>query len=260
MYKVLAFQVADSIDVKNFKAAFTGEIYHSDADELFYRIEADKFIYIFRYGVVSFLNHNEVESSAFLQLITPFCRTLLTPRLSDEFVVETDSVKFDFGFNKIGIPESDPDMLRLIMLHVSQSVALDHFEAQTSKLLTETYHHTQVLEIKGTLDLRGVNLKRYIGRTLNLKNRIAENLYIFDSPEETWENENLNKLDLGLKKTFDLQARFRNIEERLSIVRENLDLFKDLLQYRNSTALEWIIIILIAVEVVNLFLEKFMGI
>ncbi len=61
----------------------------------------------------------------------------------------------------------------------------------------------------------GIRLKKYIGRTLNLKNRISANLYIFDSPEETWENENLNKLDIGLKKTFDLQARFRTIQEGL---------------------------------------------
>jgi len=44
----------------------------------------------------------------------------------------------------------------------------------------------------------------------------------------------------------------------LEIVKENLDLFKDLLQYRNSIVLEWIIIILILVEVINLFIEKLM--
>jgi uncharacterized Rmd1/YagE family protein len=113
-----------------------------------------------------------------------------------------------------------------------------------------------MLERKGKLDLSGIYLKKYIGRTLNLKNRIAENLYIFDSPEETWEDENLNKLDIGLKKTFDLQVRFRTIQEGLGIVKENLELFKDLLQYRNSVVLEWIIIILILVEVINLLIEK----
>jgi uncharacterized Rmd1/YagE family protein len=39
-------------------------------------------------------------------------------------------------------------------------------------------------------------------------------------------------------------------------VRENLELFKDLLQYRNSTFLEWIIIILVALEVINLVIDK----
>jgi uncharacterized Rmd1/YagE family protein len=259
MFKVFAFQISDSIDIKSFKTAFTAEIYFSDNDELFYEIGTDKFIYVFKYGVVCFLNHTEVEMSGFLQLISPYCRNPLKDRLSDEFDIETDSAKMHLGFNKVSIPEHDTEMLRLIMMHVSQSVALDHFENLTNKLLEETNSHTQVLEIKGKLDLSGSNLKRYIGKTLNLKNRIAENLYIFDSPEETWEDEKLSKLDLGLKKTFDLQSRFRTIEEGLAIVKENLELFKDLLQYRQSMALEWIIIILIAVEVLNLIAEKILG-
>ena len=76
------------------------------------------------------------------------------------------------------------------------------------------------------------------------------------TPPETWEDENLNRIDQGLKKTFDLQDRYRDIREGLEIVRENLELFKDLLQYRNSTFLEWIIIILVALEVVNLLIDK----
>jgi uncharacterized Rmd1/YagE family protein len=122
--------------------------------------------------------------------------------------------------------------------------------------LEETNSHTQSLEKKGRLAISGKNLKKYIGKTLNLKNRISENLYIFDSPPETWEDENLNRIDVGLKRTFDLQERFRDIKEGLEIIRENLELFKDLLQYRNSTVLEWIIIILVAAEVVNIVVEK----
>lgn len=142
------------------------------------------------------------------------------------------------------------------MLNVSQSVALDYYSEQTNRLLEETNSHTQSLERRGRLAISGMNLKKYIGKTLNLKNRISENLYIFDSPPETWEDENLNKIDLGLKRTFDLQERFRDIKEGLEIIRENLELFKDLLQYRNSTVLEWIIIVLVAAEVINILLEK----
>ncbi len=256
MLKVLSYQIADSIDIKSFKAAFTAEIYYADSEELFYHIEKEKLIYVFKYGIVCFLNHTEVEMTAFIQVISPYCKNLLPERLSEEFDIETNAPKNKMGYNKIEITEADIETLRLIMLNVSQSVALDHHNAQTNILLEETNYHTQILEKKGKLDLSGINLKKYIGRTLNIKNRIVENLYIFDSPEETWEDENLNKLDIGLKKTFDLQARFRTIQEGLQIVKENLELFKDLLQYRNSVVLEWIIIILILVEVINLFVEK----
>ena len=250
--------MADSIDIKQFKTVFKAELLHGDSDELFYRVKAlpQKFAYIFKYGIVSLLGYNEVETMAFIQAIAPYCKNLFDQHISDEFDIDVNAARNKFGYNKIEIEGTTTESLRLIMLNVSQSVALDHFSQQTNLLLEETTHHTQQLERKGRLDLSGTNLKKYIGRTLNLKNRIEANLYIFDSPEETWEDENLNRLDIGLKRTFDLQARFRTIREGLEIVKENLDLFKDLLQYRNSIVLEWIIIILILVEVINLFVEK----
>ena len=256
MLHVLSYQIADSIDIKSFRAFYKSDILHYDADELFYKPQPEGFIYVFKYGVACFLNYQEKDIESFLSLIQPYCRNPFEQKLSEEFQIETDSRENKFGYNKIEITSADVETLRLIMLNVSQSVALDYYSEQTNKLLEETNHHTQILEKKGKLDISGRNLKKYIGRTLNLKNRMAENLYIFDSPEETWEDENLNKIDVGLKRTFDLQERFRNIQEGLEIVKENLELFKDIMQYRNSNLLEWIIIVLIFVEVMNLFFEK----
>ena len=259
MLRVLSYQIADTIDIKQFKAAFKGELYHSDADELFYKTGSEQYIYVFKYGVVCFLNYDAIKISAFLQLISSFCKNLFAEQLNEEFIIETEAKEYKIGYNKIEIVSADIDVLRLIMLNVSQSVALDYYSEQTNKLLEESNYHTQSLERRGRLDISGISLKKYIGKTLLLKNRISENLYIFDSPPETWEDENLNKIDVGLKRTFDLQERFRDVSEGLQIVKDNLELFKDLLQYRNSTLLEWIIIILILVEVLNLLIGKVFG-
>jgi required for meiotic nuclear division protein 1 len=251
MLQVLSYQIADSIDIKQFKAIFRADAYYSDSDELFYRTDEDHLIYVFKYGVVCFLNYDPVRVSEFLKFIEPYCKNPYGETLSEEFLIETGTKENKIGYNKIGIISADIEVLRLIMLNVSQSVALDYYSEQATKLLEETNYHTMNLELKGTLAIPGRNLKKYIGKTLNLKNRIAENLYIFDAPPEVWEDEILNKIDTGLKKTFDLQERFRNIQESLSIVKENLELFKDILQHRNSTRLEWVIIILISIEVLH---------
>lgn len=257
MLRVVSYQIADSIDVKSFRATYKEGLYHSDADELFYKVNEESFVYVFKYGVVCFLNCDDAQKEVFLQRMNSFCKNLFELKLSEEFEVETNASENKFGYNKIEIVKPDIEVFRLIMLNVSQSVALDYYSEQTNLLLEETNSHTQVLERKGRLDITGRALKRYIGKTLNLKNRIADNLYIFDSPPETWEDENLNRIDLGLKRTFDLQERFRDIREGLEIVKENLELFKDLLQYRKSTFLEWVVIILIAVEVLDVLVGKF---
>lgn len=256
MLRVLSYQVSDTIDIKLFRATFKAELLHGDADELFYQTGKNEYVYVFKYGVVCFLNYDPIRIGEFLHLVTPYCKNVYAEQLSEEFLIEENASETKIGYNKIDIVSADIEVLRLIMLNVSQSVALDYYSEQTNKLLEETNYHTKSLERKGKLDIGGNALKKYIGKTLLLKNRISENLYIFDSPPETWENENLNKIDLGMKKTFDLQERFRHVSEGLQIVKDNLELFKDLLQYRNSTLLEWIIIILILVEVLNLIIDK----
>ncbi|GAC1592379.1 MAG: RMD1 family protein [Ginsengibacter sp.] len=258
-YEVLSYQISDSIDIKLFKNAFKLLPQYSDADELFYKTDSDKFFYVFKYGVVCFLNYDDEKVKDFLKIISGYCKNLFNDSLSEAFYIETNVEENNFGFNKIEIVNPDEKIFRIIMLNVSQSVALDYYSDLTNKLLDEANYHTEELAKRGRLDISGVKLKKYIGKTLLLKNRIAENLYIFDSPPETWEDENLNKIDYGMKKTFDIQERFRNIHEGLNIIRDNLSLFKDLLQYKHSNMLEWIVIFLILLEVLNLFVSKILG-
>lgn len=256
MATVLSLQIADSIDVRSFKSAYKAELIHSDSDELFYKVGTEEYLYIFKYGVLCFLNQDEQKVNAFVKYITPYCKNTIDFKLTEEFIIESPAPENKFGYNKVEIVDPTVESLRLIMLNVSQSVALDYYSEQSELLLAETTLHTEFLEKHGKLDISGGRLKRFIGKALNLKNRINENLYIFDSTAETWENENLYKMDVELKKTFDLQSRYRNIQEELGIVKENLSLLIDLMHQRKSSMLELVVIILILVEVINIFLEK----
>jgi uncharacterized Rmd1/YagE family protein len=256
MLRVLSYQIADSIDLKTFKNDFTAQLVYADADELFYRLETDQYVYIFKYGVVCFLGYDELKVAEFIKFVSQYCKNLTETKLWEEFIIETGTEETKIGYNKIEMADTSPEAFRIIMLNVSQSVALDYFSQLSSILLEETNHHTQCLEKTGKLETSGKKLRMYIGRTLNLKNSIVENLYIFDSPAETWEDESLNRIDTGMKRTFDLYPRYKDIREELEIIKENLDLFKDIMQHRQSNFLEWIIIVLILVEVINLFIEK----
>ena len=254
--KIVAYQTADFIDIKNARQVINGNLLYKDASELFYEINASQYLYIFRYGAISFFNYEQSEISSFFGTLQPYCRNFFSADFNDELIVETNAPENRISHNKIEIKNSAPEVLRMIMLNVSQSVTLDYYSDQTEKLLEETNSYTQLLARRGRLVISGRKLKKFIGKTLLLKNRIAENLYIFDSPPEAWENEQLDKLHNELKRNFDLQDRFRDVSEGLQIVKDNLELFKDILQYRTSLLLEWIVIILIGVEVINFFLGK----
>jgi uncharacterized Rmd1/YagE family protein len=71
-----------------------------------------------------------------------------------------------------------------------------------------------------------------------------------------WDDEFLDRLNQGLIKHFDLRVRFSEIEYTLRIIEDNLRVFSEIINQRESSLLEWIIILLILVEVFDLLITK----
>lgn len=257
MYNVLAYQIANTINVRQCKTQPFGKLLFSDSDELFFEVAEQQYLYIFRYGICCCFNMAFDKVELFFKTLKPFCNDYIGKTHSEDFLVEVKPHELNVQFNKVVLPELNTEMLRLVMLNAAQSVALDKYSVVVEDLLSQTNVHTKYLEYKGKLNISGQKLKRFIGKVLNIKNKIAENLYIFDSPDIAWEDEQLNKLNTALKNTFDLKDRYHLIHDKLEIVKENLELFKAIMDHRDSSRLEWIIIILILVEVVDMFILKF---
>lgn len=256
MIKIKAFQVADYIDLKRFRNEYTGELLNYSSSELFYREENDSYMYILSYGVVVFAGYDDLKISENLAFIRGFSKKWLNERIAEEIIIHPDCETDKFGHNEIYLSRYSPDILKIVMLNVGMSVALDYYQLQTSALLEETYKYTETLEKRGRLSISGKTLLKFVGKTLNVKNSIIDELYVIDQPEATWNDEYINKIDLGLRGVFEIKQRFKNIDYSLQIIKENLDLFKDLIQHNQSKMLEIIIIVLIFVEVVNMFIEK----
>ncbi|MEX0360164.1 MAG: RMD1 family protein [Allomuricauda sp.] len=255
--RAIAFHVAKSIDISGCRSEFGSKLVFGDRDELFYQ-ESDGFISIFRYGTVSLFGFDETKVSTILRKLQHFGNGWKTSDLKEEvtIVLQQELLAPRVANDKVVLPIANTEAVRLTLLHLSQSVALDHFARLSEQILKETRKHTTHLELFGKLDIGGKKLKKHIGRVLNINNQISEHLYIFDSHEVVWEDETLDQLDKSLKHLFDLKERYRTIKEQGHIIKENLSLFKDIMEHRESSRLEWVIIILILVEVLDLFITR----
>jgi required for meiotic nuclear division protein 1 len=254
--KLIAFQVSESINLHKFKSAYTGKILEYDVNEVFYTDIENKYLFLFKFGVVCFLGYDDTEMTKLLALISDFSENVVIERNHEEYKLDIDPNNTELHYNEATIKEFDHSVIKLFMLNLSQSVALDYYSKQTEQLLEDIQKHTTHLEKFGKFKMNWTNLKKFIGKALNIKNRISENLYIFDSPPVTWENEYYDKIDQELKKIFDLQSRTRNIQEDIQIIKDNLDLFTNFSFHKKSTYLEWVVIILIMIEVVNMITDK----
>jgi len=251
-----AVQIADVISIRDCKKNFDSKLLFFDTDELFYERFKGQYIYIFKYGVICFYNISKDTVEQICNEILMYGKNLIREEISENIDIVIGGEPNMVSYGMVTLKEFNVESIRLVMLNVSQSVALDNYTNISEQILEDTKIHTTYLEEKGRLDISGKNLKKYIGRVLNIKNKISENLYIFDSHDVTWDDETLNKLDQDLKRVFDLKDRYRSIHDQIEIVKENLELFKDIMFHKESSKLEWIIIILILVEVIDMFIIK----
>jgi required for meiotic nuclear division protein 1 len=255
MLKIEAYQIAEQINLKRFKADFKHEAAVANSLELFYDLGNGKYLSVYGYGIVVFAGYSELEKSEAIRFLKEYCEDLIEVEFKDDFVVEIGQEPgVKMHYNSIEIPNLNDNVVQIIMLNVAQSVALDFYEDLGFNILSETKKLTDELEKHGKLNISKTDLLKFIGKILNIKNSIIDNLYIFDAPEIVWENEYLEKVDEGLKKQLDLRMRYRDIDYKLKIVQENLTLFTDLVQNKQSHNMELIIVVLILIEVIHLIL------
>jgi uncharacterized Rmd1/YagE family protein len=94
------------------------------------------------------------------------------------------------------------------------------------------------------------DLIKFIGFCLSTKQEIISNLYIVDSPDETWENGDLDKMHQDLKLMLEIDTRYRALEYKIKIIQESVEVIVDLAKSARATLLEIIIILLITFEVI----------
>ncbi|MBL7802726.1 MAG: RMD1 family protein [Saprospiraceae bacterium] len=255
--KITAFYLAEQIDIRALKDAYAGTLLQENPSELFYQIGSDQYFYALDYGAVVFANLSSVEISQNLAFLQPFCTKPLQEKLRDdlEITVAAD-LPITFHFDSLTVPKIDENVVRIVMHNIAHSVALDFFSQRADSLLAEIHHFTKQLEQEGAIRISRKNMLRFIGRTLNNKNSVVENLFIFDGPDLIWDDEYLDRIHRGLSRTFELQSRFKEVEYTFKVIEDNMAVFRELYLHRESSQLEWIIIVLICIEVFDLLISK----
>jgi uncharacterized Rmd1/YagE family protein len=254
---ITAFFLGDQILLSRFREAYTGVLLQESPSEAFYRVDQEGYLYVFDYGAVVFANVPDSERSRHLALLQPFCVNPLPEKLRDDFEVHLrPGEPMEFQFETLVVPTVDENVVRIVLLNLAQTVTLDYYAERARTILRDIQRFAHEMETRGDIRITRRNMLRFIGRTLNSKNRIIENLFIFESPDLTWDDEYLDRIHRGLARTFELQSRFREIEYTFKVIEDNLSVFRELFLHRESTHLEIIIIVLICIEVVDLFISK----
>ena len=214
--------------------------------------DGDAHSFFFSYGCVVTWGLSEMSEAERLQL-------LVTAGCAKEPIAEHEVD--DFGYTHVagGKAGLAKDVISLETLDVreklavsfalAQSVKLGVFERTVEQTIQETRTIPERMAIDGKIKLTRTSITKRIGQLF--VDRASINLHsdILDHPEFFWEDDEWLPLYLRAAKYLEIDRRAEVLNKRLDIIKELFDMLASELAFSHSNKLEWIIIILIMIEV-----------
>lgn len=170
--------------------------------------------------------------------------------VSDEIEVVSGESKDTVEFERITIRKLTREKVKIISVALAQSVALEYFENRVQEALRQSEPIVLLLRREGTLRRSEKQTVQAVGFAMEVRSAVLAKLTLFDSPPEAWENAGLARLVAQLYDYFDLDERLSAIKEKVNYLTDLNSTLLNLLSNRKSRHLEWIIIALIALEIV----------
>lgn len=147
------------------------------------------------------------------------------------------------------------DTMLAISHALSQSEKLGIFECEINDLIDEIEPLYLNLAKYGKISLSRKKMSKKIGQLFSVRSFINLHMSILDTPDFFWENEELEPIYKKAIHYLELKPRMEVLNGRMSIIHELYDLLNTELQTMHSHRLEWIIIILILIEVIMSFVH-----
>lgn len=218
----------------------------------------DAYLLIYNFGSIVFFNVSDKDIEAEMARLSEFRTPSDTTRTSDNFLIEiSDTGQNRALFAKLEVRELTYDSIKIASVLLAQSTALEYYEITIENLLEKTGKYSQRLQKEGQYLEKSEDLLKFIGMCMNTRQDIISNLYIVDSPDEVWENNELERLFTDLKAILDIDVRYRALEHKIEIIQDGIEIIVDLAKSRRATQLELVIIGLIGLEIIISIFFKF---
>lgn len=219
-------------------------------------------VYLYSFGSLVFVNGDDELVGRFLEGIGQYTETLkVRPQLRyrEEYRLEIEpqqpaSINNDAAL----LPAFNQVSQDIICLVLAQSVALERVEERTDAVLDEVEGLIGQLK-KGKLELPDRDLARLASTVLGFKYASVAQIMVLDKPDITWDNDEAERFYLTMAGLFELRPRYQEIKHKSETLLDVNEVFTNLSHARRSARLEWIIILLIAFEIVMALWQKFWG-
>ena len=211
-------------------------------------------ILFFDYGVVVMWGLSEAEELAMLDDLERFEIDRLEPDA-------TETEQFYFHYNPHFQPRIYNDvitlknpanfMLKVTISHaIAQSVKLTLFEGLIEETIDSTKHVPQIMAEEGKIHMSRKAINQKIGQLFIMRINVNLVSNVLDTPEIFWSEPALEPLYRAIRGYLEISQRVDLLNQRVSVISDLLDMLKEHLNSSHGEQLEWIVIILIAFEII----------
>ncbi|XQW83410.1 RMD1 family protein [Thalassotalea piscium] len=210
--------------------------------------------WVFDYGVIVFWGVDEQDRQILIQKIVK--TNTHSIEKSEEHLHFSFGDEIKINRDTIILPNQDP-LTRLAVSHaLAQSSKLSEFELQAQNTIIDYSHLPEELAKVGKISITRKEVAKIRGTLFSTKSAIILHYGLLDTPDFFWEYPEYENIYNQVTRYMEIHQRVELLSKKLETIHELFEMLADEQKHQHSSFLEWIIIVLIAIEIVLFFIDE----
>ncbi|HPV70672.1 MAG TPA: RMD1 family protein [Candidatus Magasanikbacteria bacterium] len=246
-YQLVGKNLAKEVDFLGLAKKSPYELIENKRQFASFKIKESSFLFVFKFGVVVFVNIEEALEKDIIKVINPFLISKIKKIHSDSFWA-LEAEQEEYAVVGVKKPSINYKELSLIARVLAQSIEIDYFDQLANNTLNSLKQSQKNLQ-KQFLWKKEKEYVQNVSIANAMTSSVVVELSVLDKPSLLWEEPKLQLFFSQVADVFEIDDRFQALQYKTDLIRSSSQFILDILQAKKSNFLEWVVIILILFEV-----------
>eukprot|EP00747_Dinoflagellata_sp_TGD_P083721 gnl/TRDRNA2_/TRDRNA2_162229_c1_seq1.p1 gnl/TRDRNA2_/TRDRNA2_162229_c1~~gnl/TRDRNA2_/TRDRNA2_162229_c1_seq1.p1 ORF type:complete len:645 (-),score=89.15 gnl/TRDRNA2_/TRDRNA2_162229_c1_seq1:16-1950(-) len=206
--------------------------------------------FVFRFGCLVCWGCSPAEAAGVKQAVTPFLeKPLAKEDIDEDYISLSETKSISEAGSQAGSTRMPPTFERVAIAYaLAQSVRLGSLELRIDRAIGRTRTIPETMARTGHVSLSSRYVTKMMGELFVLRNEVNLHTDILDTPEFFWKYSGCEEQYLLCRQHFDVDRRVSILNQRFEVLQDLFDVLEKELDERHSDRLEWVVILLCALE------------
>lgn len=224
-------------------------------DVLHVPLTSQKDIFFFENGTIITWNCRPQQTRPLAEWAKRYAEDIDQAMLEDHYLcyhADETQIKHHPYFNVeiITLADYTQELILAISYALAQSIKLSLYQGLLSDMTDQYGVLIEQLAKTGGITLKRRAITKIIGRIFWVKSLVNLRGEFLHLPNYIWQHVNVESVYTMIERYMDMPKRIEMLNQKLDVLNEVFHILSDHLQHQQSVKLEWIIIILLVLEVI----------